>query len=245
MLTNAACTQPDFARRVKAAKTRMRRYAQRCWKARLKPKVDCKRNQMHVYNHAAVWTRLSGGHGGAGSFATKKRREHQQQQGNLADVLQNTLNQWMQSQRAPKRQKATAQDCCSDTSLLSILEATLADCKKHKRDDMAVANAVQEALTSHQQERQTFYPKDALNNWRHSVVSYQGACRWLRQKAPPWTLESPNRLSTGRAAGAAHLRDTWEELFTGPAAYSPPIQTFFLEFDEWIPPPCLHLGCPT
>ena len=129
----------------------MRRYAQRCWKARLKPKVDCKRNQIHVYNHAAVWTRLSGGHGGAGSFATKKRREHQQQQGNLADVLQNTLNQWMHSQRAPKRQKATAQDCCSDTSLLSILEATLADCKKHKRDDMAVANAVQEALTSHQQ----------------------------------------------------------------------------------------------
>ena len=77
--------------------------------------------------------------------------------------------------------------------------------------------------------------KDALNNWRHSVVSHQGACRWLRQKAPPpWTLESPNRLSTGRAAGAAHLRDTWEELF-GPAGYSPPIQTFFLEFDEWIP----------
>lgn len=78
--------------------------------------------------------------------------------------------------------------------------------------------------------------KDALNNWRHSVVSYQGACRWLRQKAPPpWTLECPNRLSTGRAAGAAHLQDTWEELFTGPAGYSPPIQTFFLGFDEWIP----------
>ena len=78
--------------------------------------------------------------------------------------------------------------------------------------------------------------KDALQNWRCSVATYQGACRWLRQKAPPpWTLESPNRLSTGRAAGAAHLRDTWEELFTGPAGYSPPIQTFLQEFDEWIP----------
>ena len=117
-------------RRVKAAKTRLRRYARRCWYARLKPKVDCHRKRKHVYNHAAVWTRLSGGHGGAGSFATKKRREDRQQQATLADMLQNTLNQWMQFQHAPKRQKATAQASCSDTSLISSWKPPLQTARK-------------------------------------------------------------------------------------------------------------------
>lgn len=82
--------------------------------------------------------------------------------------------------------------------------------------------------------RQSQY--DALSNWRASVSSYEGACKWLRQKPPPpWTLESPDRISTGRAAGAAHLRDTWEEFFTGPAGYSPPVETFLQEFEPWIP----------
>ena len=234
-------------RRVKAAKTRMRRYAQRCWKARLKPKVDCKRNQIHVYNHAAVWTRLSGGHGGAGSFATKKRREHQQQQANLADVLQNTLNQWMQSQRAPKRQKATAQDCCSDTSLLSILEATLADCKKHKRDDMAVAHAVQEALTSHQQERQTFYPnypqtkKQKQDQTRRNVpkTSEEHYSSWGSASTSRWWKEfdDPDRISNPWQDGYIYH----EDLYTQPAKTQVPSITELRVSERTMKPELVHL----
>jgi hypothetical protein len=221
----------------------MRRYAQRCWKARLKPKVDCKRNQIHVYNHAAVWTRLSGGHGGAGSFATKKRREHQQQQANLADVLQNTLNQWMQSQRAPKRQKATAQDCCSDTSLLSILEATLADCKKHKRDDMAVAHAVQEALTSHQ----TFYPNYPQTKkqkqdqaWRnvpktseehHSSWGSSSTSRWWKE------FDDPDTISNQWQDGYIYHED-W---YTQPAKTQVPSITELRVSERTMKPELVHL----
>ena len=131
-----------------------------------------------------MWTSLAGGAGG--SNTTRKGSEEKSQPSSLADALQQAMSQYMNGkQPAPKRQKGR-NDIGSrhqDALLISQLEQILAECKAKQRDDYFAATAIQNALTSHKKQAQTFYPKQG--NPQAATVEpsqWQSACHWANDE---------------------------------------------------------------
>ncbi|CAL1143385.1 unnamed protein product [Cladocopium goreaui] len=105
-------------------------------------------------------------------------------------MLQQTLNQWMQTQRAPKRQKGPDDTMHQNASLLSLLESTLADCRARCDDDMEVAQAVQQALNGHQKQQQTFYPSSAPPKSSKADSAWWNQTGNYTEKRKPWSYAS-------------------------------------------------------
>ena len=82
--------------------------------------------------------------------------------------------------------------------------------------------------------------RDSLQAWKTEIRTYEGACRWLKKgPPPPWTINSSFGTTTGRGAGAEHLRQIWEPVFAGPSAYIPQHDEFLKFYEQYVP------TCPT